>query len=223
MNEQDPVAVWREALKDSSHPRHRVAWLLFPDRVNIKAAAKQLADQKEEVIGYLYEILDTDALYNMESLGRGNAPINAVELLGEWQITEAVPRLLRILEEKDWGTKIHDRTVAALGKMGPQSLDTLLAYMEDGDPDVIESLIGTVSDIAEGDPRVFEMVKARLDQAEEEKDEWDIRYMAENLLVIDAEKAIALLEERIKARRYHKRLREILREYIANAREKGMS
>lgn len=221
MSEQDPVAIWREALKDSSHPRHRAAWLLFPDRVNIKAAAKQLADQKEAVVGYLYEILDTEALYNIDSLGRGNAPINAVELLGEWQVTEAVPRLLRILEE-NWNTMVHNRAIIALRKMGPQILETLLAYMDTADPDVAEALIGLLSDAGKGDPHVFEMVKARLDKAEEAGNEWDIHYMAENLLAIDAEKAIALLEERIKARRYNKRLREILQGYITSTREKGM-
>ena len=114
----DPVAVWREALKDGQHPRHQAAWLLFSQTMQPTSAARLLATQKETVIPWLFEILDTERLYELGSLGDGVAPIHAVELLGAWQVREAVPRLLKLLEDEDWEAIVHDRAIIALQAMG---------------------------------------------------------------------------------------------------------
>jgi hypothetical protein len=75
--------IWRMALKDSTYPLHKATSLLFAQSFNVKMAAKILAHQKEEVIEYLYQILDTEELFWEESFGTGYGTIHAVELIGE--------------------------------------------------------------------------------------------------------------------------------------------
>ena len=64
----DAVAIWREALKDEKHPRHRLAWLLFPEKMKPAAAARRLAEQKDAVVPILLEVLDTPDLYSEDGL-----------------------------------------------------------------------------------------------------------------------------------------------------------
>ena len=59
----DPVAKWREALKDAQHPRHQAVWLLFSEGADPKSAARLLADHQAEVVPWLLEIVDTPSLY----------------------------------------------------------------------------------------------------------------------------------------------------------------
>lgn len=215
---EDRIAVWREALRDASHPRHQVAWLLFTGAFNAEFAGRRLAEQKEAVLPYLFQILDTPQLYSSDSLGEGYAPIHAIELLGHWQVVEAVPRLLRILEEEEEDAIARDEATEALASMGPSIRERMLDYAEKANPALYHSLAYILSKVAKGDPRVFAWVRARLDEAQSE---WEIRLMAENLLNLDPEPAIALLEERIRRRRYNKRLSEILQRYIDNTRRTG--
>ncbi len=216
---EDNISIWREALRDASHPRHQVAWLLFAKTFDAEFAGRRLAEQKEAVIPWLFEILDTPELYSADSLGEGYAPIHAVELLGHWQVVEAVPRLLRILEEeKEEDSIVRDEAVKALASMGPSIRERMLDYAEKADPALYYSLAYVLSKVAKGDPHAFAWVSARLDEAQSE---WGIRLVAENLLAVDPEPAIALLEERIRRRRYNKRLSQILQRYIDDTRQTG--
>src|SRR5688572_27991254 len=64
-----PLRSGAKPFKDDQHPRHRASWLLFTKSMNAKGAAKLLAEQKETVIPWLYETLDTEDLYLENSLG----------------------------------------------------------------------------------------------------------------------------------------------------------
>src|SRR5512138_1260291 len=119
----ETLPTWRQALNDSNHPLHAAAWTIFSPEMKVTSADKRLADSKEQVIPFLLEILDTPDLYLETALGSGEAPINAVELLGHWKVLDAAPRLLKIMEEQDFETSIHDRALVALENMGPAVID----------------------------------------------------------------------------------------------------
>jgi hypothetical protein len=211
------LPVWRQALNDSSHPLYAAAWTIFGAEMNLDAADKRLADHKEQVIPFLMDILDTPELYDETALGSGDAPINAVQLLGRWQVMQAVPRLLKIMEEEDWETVVHDRAIVALEDMGPQVIDTILqAAGQTTDEDRHRTFASILSHAGKGDPRAFEYVKTVFDQ---QKDETDIAFVAEDLLVCDSEAGIALLEDRLKHRKYGKNLRKRLEKYLDDARK----
>jgi hypothetical protein len=213
----DALPVWRQALNDSNHPLYSAAWTVFSAKMNLDAADKRLADHKEQVIPFLMDILDTPELSDDTALGSGYAPVNAVELLGRWQVMEAVPRLLTIVEEEDWETLIHDRALVALEDMGPQVIDTILqAAGQTTDKELHRTFAGILSQAGKGDPRAFEYIASVFEQ---QKDEIDIAFGAENLLACNAEAGIALLEDRLKHRKYGKDLRKRLEKYIDDARK----
>jgi hypothetical protein len=212
----ETLPVWRQALNDSNHPLYSAAWTIFSAEMNLDAADKRLADHKERIIPFLMDILDTPELHNETALGSGHAPINAVELLGRWKVMEAVPRLLTIVEE-DWETMIHDRAVVALGNMGPEVIDPVLQAAgqttDEGRRRTFASILGHAG---KGDPRAYEYVKTVFGQ---QKDELDIEFLAEDLLVCNTEAGIALLEDRLKHRKYSRKLRKRLEKYIDDARK----
>jgi hypothetical protein len=216
----DTLTLCRTALHDNQHPLHQAAWLLFSPTFNPKAADRLLADQKEAVIQLCWDILNTDELYNEVALGSGNAPIHCVDLLAHWQVKEAVPRFLRILQEEDFETIVYSHALFALKDMGAAILDDILSFAVSADPAIYLDIGSILSEIGRGDPRAYAWIKARFD---EQVDEFDIRIWAESLLEVGGEDAIAILEDRIfkQKRKYSRNLRETLQGYIQHMREHG--
>jgi hypothetical protein len=213
----ETLALCRQALHDSNHPLYSAAWLIFGEKMKVSVADQMLADRKEQVIPFLLDVVDTEELHQDNSLGSGWAPIHAVDLLGHWQVVEAVPRLLAILKDTDWETLIHDRAIVALEAMGPAVTDTLLSAAEQTtDKELRRTYASILSTVGKGDPRAFEYVKAVFDR---QKDELDVQFAAEMLLACDTSAGIAVLEDRLRERRYSKRLRNILEKYIQDARK----
>jgi hypothetical protein len=212
----DTAPTYRQALKDSQHPLYKAAWIIFGEKMNLKFAAKELEAQKEQVIPFLMEIANTSELESESSLGSGHAPPNALRLLGRWRVVEALPRLLHILEHDDWDTNIHEAAVTALEKMGPAALEPVLAIAEKATESADRITLASILSFAgKGDPRAYAFIKTLFD---EQKTDWDIRFVSESLLACDRDAAIALLEERIRRGKYNKALRKILEGYIADAR-----
>lgn len=216
------VAFWRQVLKDAAHPLHRAAWLLFNDINNIEYAARALQPVKADLLPRLYDILDDEELYLEGSFGNGYGPYNAVRLLGEWRVAEALPRLLRELEQADEADDddFYEAAIDAVKKLGPEVVSgPLLALAhEKGNPRLIW-IDSTLADIAVGDPEVFDWLVGGLDLAEASKHEWDIAMYGEHLLVNDHARAEGILRERISQRRYSKELTERLENYIENLRD----
>ena len=215
MSEETPI--WRQAIKDEQHPLHRAAWLLFSQNFNLKYAEQVLAPQKEEVITFCNLILDTDELYNGETLGSGNAPINAVALLASWKVEEAIPRFIRILDEEDWESGIYGATADAIAAFGSAIVEPLLALVakKDNDDEVISAIAGTLSDAAPGDPRTIAFIRKAFDNS---KENFEIAYMAENILTGDPEGGVKWLEDRLRTRKYNKDLRKRIESYIVDAK-----
>src|SRR5258708_14729983 len=207
---------YRQGLKDSQHPLYKAAWIIFGEKMDLKFAAKELEAQKGQVVPFLMELANTPELERESSLGSGHAPPNALRLLGRWQVVEALPRLLHILQNEDWDTNIHEAAVTALEKMGPVALDPVLAIAEKAEDQADRVTMASILSFAgKGDSRAYAFIKTLFD---EQKTDWDIRFVAESLLACDRDAAIVLLEERIRRGKYGKALRKTLEGYIADAR-----
>ena len=211
----DRVAIWREALQDRQHPRHRLAWVLFPKTMPVSAAARRLEAHKDEVIGYLLEVLETPALFGRDALGEGHAPGHAMALLGYWRVTAAVPRLLQILDEQPWSSPLHDQALKALEVMGPSIIDEVLAFAETARLTTHGSIASVLVSVGQGDARAFNWVK---DSLLRQKSELDFAYTARLLLDMNPGAAIPFLEKRLRDRRYSAKVRRAVEAAIARAR-----
>jgi hypothetical protein len=212
MNEE----TYRIALKDSSHAFYEATWLIFAESMNSEYAAKRLAPQKDDLIPYLFEIVDDEDLAEEGSLGKGYAPGHAIELLGEWEVSEAAPRLLSIFENEDEDSLIWEAASDALGNMGPGIIDDIFAILDRSKEIHIATVGGILSKAGKGNQRVFDWIKEQLDLY---KQNWQIRWWAECLLACDKDQAIPLLEERINKRKFDQRLREIIQNWIDQAQQ----
>lgn len=211
----DETPIWRQALKDDQHPLHRAAWILFSEKPNPQYTDRVLADQKEQVIEFIYQILDNEELYWGDSLGSGIAPINGVELLGRWQVVDSIPRLLKIVEEDDIEAIVNGAAYHALSELGSVVYEPLMEFDERTEHKHENSIAGIVADACKGDPRVFDYVRTIF---EKQEDEWDIAYLAENLLICDPQQAIPFLEKRLQKHKYSKDLKKRLEKYITDAK-----
>jgi hypothetical protein len=211
----DETPIWRQALKDEQHPLHRAAWILFSEKFNPQYADRALAEQKAQVIEFIYQILDNEELYLATALGKGFAPINSVQLLGHWQITEAIPHLLRIIEDDDWEAIVTGKAATALGQMGSAVFEPLLEFDERTEKKQENMVAGVLADACKDDPRAYDYLRRLF---EKKTNELDIAYMAENLLVCDPKQAIPFLEERLRQRKYSKDLKLRLEKYLASAK-----
>jgi hypothetical protein len=216
----DTIAFWREAITDSAHPRHRVAWLLFGDH-RTDYLVRELDAHKDELIPDLLVILDTPALYEVGALGGGDAAINAVSLLGAWRVTEATSRLLRILEEENdepEPTAVSDRAIQALKNMGPSILEDVWQAAERAEGDWRFPLAEVLSGVGQGDTRAYEWVRALFDKQTER---YDVDFTSSMLLRIDPDAAIPYLEACLSKRKYDQDAREMLRANIDYARDQA--
>lgn len=126
----EKIPLWKQAVKDSKHSLHQATWLLFRESFNPKFADRQLAAKKDEVIEYMFLILDTDDLYLESAFGSGNAPINVCKLLGRWQIIAAIPRLMQIIIEEDIEAIVLSSAQLQWKKWVKQLLNLFLRHMK---------------------------------------------------------------------------------------------
>jgi hypothetical protein len=206
------MPLWRQAVTDAGHPLYRAAWILFGEWKRPAFAAETLADQREAVIPFLLHILDSPELYPEDGPGGGNAPINAVDLISEWRAEEAIPRLLRILQEEDWDTIVHDRALLALENIGAPVIQPVLALARQSDDrDLDRTLAGVLAIAGKGEPACFAFIAQVFDR---QKADIDIAYMAEMLLACDFEQGVTYLREQMRRRRLNRHLRESLEALI---------
>jgi hypothetical protein len=119
MSEATPP-LYRLALADSQHPANKAAWLIFQPDMDATKAAASLAHQQHDLLPLCYSILDDEKLYGEGGLGSGQAPVNAIKLLGKCGITEAAPRLLALLPDldRDEDDFLIGALIVALKQMG---------------------------------------------------------------------------------------------------------
>jgi len=185
------ILEWRKAINDSSHPMSDLAWRLFQEEFNVEKTAKRYADQREEALPFLYLILDADELYYEQSLGSGFAPINAVSLLGEWQVVEAIPRLLPLITDDDDQELLVDCVVFALEKMPSEAIEPILEYGQE-EAHAMDAVF-ILSKIGKGDERCFDFICSVFEHM---TTEFDIITVAESLASNNLEKAESYFQEK---------------------------
>lgn len=206
----DALPLWRQALNDKDHALHTAVWLLFREHMNPRYATKRLADQREEVIELLYVILDEDYLYIVDAPGAGFAPVNAVRLLGEWQVVEAAPLLIDILEQEDPDAFVRDASVLALENMVHDVKAQLLMQGEmylaqsisDDFDDEFDITYGSILSKLHGDADAFEFNRRLLEKYRDQ--ELNTQFIVEMLLYSDYDKAVAYLNKRMKKKPFRK-------------------
>jgi hypothetical protein len=213
----DEQSTWKLAIKDSSHPLHQATWLLFAENMNVKGAAKLLAAQREEVIVYLYQILDALELRLETAFGGGFAPINAVDLLGEWNVVEAVPRMLDILREDNWESGLDETCILALEKMDSTIIPQMLAFGIEYKNEPLEVTTASIfSRVAKDNIQIFEWM---IEVFKRQKSDDDITLMAANLLSTHMEAAIAFLDDYLKKSRVPKHPAQRIQFFLQMARK----
>lgn len=195
----DTIAIYRQALKDSTHTLSSIAWELFRQQFDVKRVAKKYTERQAELIPFLYVLVDDKKLYEEGALGSGYAPINAVRLLGEWGIVDAVPRLLTIIEEEDRDIIIADQAAVALEKMPAEAIDAILEYGQKENQDISAAFI--LTRVGRGDDRCFAFITQVFERV---TDELDIISIAECLVSNDVDKAEVYFEEQTKSRKYRR-------------------
>lgn len=198
----DEVPVWRQAVLDKAHPLHQAAWLLFSDGWSARLADRLPAEDRAKIIEFCYLLIDTEELYLERALGRGLAPANAIRLLGYWQVTDAIPRILDGMnEEADEG--IFVASVQSLGTMGAAVVEPLLAYAATLRKDDLTTQVDVaeiLSKTGRGDPRAFNYIRhvfetfAPTDPV--------LKFLAQCMVTCHRELAIPYLESCLKHSRY---------------------
>lgn len=195
------LPVWRVALNDSSHPMYSIAWAVFREKFNTERVADKFADRRDEILPFLYAILDADELYAERSLGGGFAPINAVSLLGEWQVVEAIPRLLTYLDDNDNDDAIvNDRAAFALQQMPPEAIEPLLEHGQRDEARAMDAMF-ILTHVGKGDDRCFAFI---CNVFERMTDAFDIVTVAECLAINNLEKADVYLQEQSEKERFRR-------------------
>jgi len=208
--------IWREAMKDKSHPLHQATWTIFREKMSLKTVDRVLSDQKETVIPFLFAILEDENLEYEGSLGNGFAPVHAIEILGHWQVPEAVPVLFRILEEIYWDTLLHDKAILALEKYPCDIRDDLIAFSKAGDHDRRITMTSILWKTCPGDDTAFNFMVDVLTEIDSSS-RHQISFVGEMMLHSDTERAIPILEKHLKRIR-DKNERERLASFLETAR-----
>jgi hypothetical protein len=214
MSEEIPI--WRQAIKDEQHPLNRAAWQLFGKDFDVYRAEEALSAQKDDVVGFCMVLMDARELYALGALGGGKAPANAVELLCLWEVEAVIPRLLEILEAEDWDTIIYGTTADSIAAFGPKLVDPMLELAASTTSDQkLTAIAGTLADAAPGDPRTIAFVHKLFDSR---KQDFEIIYMAENVLMADPENGVKWLQDRLRTHKYSKAVRKKIERNIDEAK-----
>ncbi len=217
-SESNEQPVWKVAAKDSSHPLHEATWTLFREKFNVKRSAARLESQKDQVVDYMMQIIATPELAYDESFGEGYAPINSVKLLGYWQVTQAIPQLIELLEDDlDALNVIWEVILYALANMGEAAIEPMFAYLE-RNPDDSYTVSAILCKTRHKDERVWTLLCKEFENADP-KNHYNVDIHAIHLLEYDIDQAITYLEEQLAKRgRYTGKSRKTLEKYLDEAR-----
>lgn len=205
-------SLWRDALTQRDHALYKAAWTVFMRGMNGKAAGERLSDQKEEVIEFLYSLLDDEYLYEKEAPGGGLAPVNAIALLSEWKVREALPRFFAAIEDSVSSQPIYGEALEAIRGLGSDVLEDVLQWAEDN-ADLREEASHILGEIGQGDERVFNAILSWI-----EPEEHGHSHIIEHLIDIDPDKAVSALYALSTNRNFSKEERNVFRDKQKDAR-----
>jgi hypothetical protein len=113
----------------------------------------------------LLALFQDRALALEEAPGEGWGPIHAAELLGELRAPEAIEPMLRLLEENDWDTILHDTVLRTLPLYGGAAFEpTLAAYEAAADPEVRGSFTSVLARLGIRDDRIYDALIEELNR-----------------------------------------------------------
>lgn len=208
----ESVPVWREALTNRDHELYPVAWTVFMERMNAEAANERLTDLKEQAIPLLSTILEDEYLHTEDAPGNGKAPINAVKLLGDWQVHEALPQLFDVLAETQQTRPIYQPTVNAISNFGEDILDDVMTWVADK-PELRRKAAAVLSRIGVGNEKAYEAIASWI-----VPDEYDMAYFANCLIDINADEAASTLRKLSQDREFEREERNVLKAKSKDAR-----
>ena len=191
------IPVWRAALNDSSHPMHSIACDVFQEKFNAERVAKKHAERSDQIVPFLYAILDTEELHFMESPSGGFAPPNAIELLGEWQVAEAAPRLLNYISDEYEATLCQEYATFALQKMPPAIIEPVLMYGQQSEAQAREAMF-ILAHVGRGDERCFKYICSMFERVQDS----EMLDVAEFLAINNLKQAKKFLRRQSKKRRF---------------------
>jgi HEAT repeat protein len=212
MTETTAQPRWREALNDRNHPLYRAAWTIFSERSTPEVAKERLAAEQEVVVPFLLEILKDDLLFDADALGKGVAPANAIKLLGEWQVRDALPTLFEVLADST-GYLTRNACIDAIANFGSEIMEQVIAWAAEDEanrPKAGEIL----AEIGQGNPQAFQTILAWL-TPETTGPEYYARY----LIKINPEEAAAVLAQLSKDRRFSDPTRQRFKDRLKEAKE----
>jgi len=113
----------------------------------------------------LLEILEDETLTQIDSPGKGWAPIHAVELLGDLRAATAVEPMLRALARTDPLDILHDRVLSSLPKIGAPVVAPALCAAASADEETLESVASVLARVGLHDDRILDLLLAQLRRA----------------------------------------------------------
>lgn len=208
---EETTQVWRTALTTRDHDLYAAAWTLFMQGMNEEVAATRLESQRETVIPFLENLIEDDYLYQNAAPGKGNAPVNALRLLGKWKVQEAVPKLLTVLETATPRQPTYFASINALAQFGEDIIPTIVAWVEEK-PENRDEALEVLEKVAVGNTEVFDMVLSWI-----VPEEYSLETYVQSLVELDSERAVKVLNDLAQNRSFSKEEREIFREEIKHA------
>lgn len=209
---EDELPLWRQAIQDAAHPLYSAAWHLFSVDMSLKLVDRLPPELRPQIIDFCYLLIDTDELYLTGSPGSGFAPYNAIRLLGHWQVTEAIPRLVKLLKE-DTSDMAYEGSIDALSDMGHAVIEPLLEFVatltgKEEDLILKPDIASTLAKAGKGDDRAFQAIKMIFESLPVNDDALDM--VAESLLRCQPEAAISYLEDCLRQGKYRRWKKEFL-------------
>jgi hypothetical protein len=113
----------------------------------------------------LLEILEDETLAQIDSPGKGWAPIHAAELLGDLRAAIAVEPMLRTLALTDPLDILHDRMLSSLPKIGAPVVEPALRAAASADDEVLDSVAAVLAKVGLRDDRILDLLLAQLRRA----------------------------------------------------------
>jgi hypothetical protein len=113
----------------------------------------------------LLEILEDETLAQIDSPGKGWAPIHAAELLGDLRAATAVEPMLRALARTDPLDILHDRMLSSLPKIGPPVVEPALRAAASADEETLDSVASVLARVGLRDDRILDLLLAQLRRA----------------------------------------------------------
>jgi SEC-C motif len=113
----------------------------------------------------LLEILEDEALAQIDSPGEGWAPIHAAALLGNLRAATAVEPMLRALARTGPLDILHDRVVSSLPRIGAPVVEPALRTAASAEDEVRDSVASVLARVGLRDDRILDVLLAQLRRA----------------------------------------------------------